>query len=222
MDESFEVTIPKQGRVTFQRARLPVDFLDWQSQARLSMFKMMEEYGGKSVSVAPVHLPVLASLGEGMFPVNHATRGMGVLPIKERLTDVTEKFRKAQVHVDRSKFGDSIKERAKQASEFYKSPELFDAYILGGLEIFEGQTPKNLMNNPIASLIYTGEAPIFPSYQLNGIIEFIEQKNQYYEFLLAARELFALDPFHITQKRYPYGYLFHVVEVKNKTPFPRK
>jgi hypothetical protein len=222
MDETFEVTLPGQGRVTFSRARLPDDFLIWQSQARLRMFNMMEEQGGKAVSMAPAHLAVLASLGEGTFQINLATRGMGVLPIEASLDEFIERFRDAQVHVERSTFGESLAERARHAREFYSRPELFNPFILGGLEIFEGQTPKNLMKNQVASLLYTGEAPKFPSYQLNGIVEFVKPKNPYYEFLLAARELFALDYFHVTQKSYPYGYLFHIVEVKNKTPFQRK
>lgn len=222
MDESVEVTLPGLGRVTLPRVRLPEDFLTWQSQARLSMFKMMGEHGGKAIKMAPVHLPVLASLGEGTFPINLATRGIGVLPIDEKMSEFTIKFQKAQVNVDRSQFGESLLERVKQAERFYKNPNNFNPYILGGLEIFEGQTPKNLMKNPVASLLYTGEAPKFPSYQLNGIIEFVKPKNPYYEFLLAARELFAFDHFHVMQRSYPYGYLFHVVEVKNKTPVTRK
>ena len=221
MDESLEVTLPSQGRVTLRRSRLPDDFLAWQSQARLEMFKIMEERGGIAVGMAPVHLPVLASLGMGSFPINLATRGIGVLPQIDKISEFTEKFRKAQVHVDRSRFGESLGTRVNQAREFYRNPDLFNPYILGGLEIFEGKTPLNLKRNPAAALLYSGEAPKFPSYQLNGIIEFVEPKNQYFEFLLAARELFAFDHFHVTQHKYPYGYLFHVVEVKNKTPFPR-
>jgi len=222
MDNTIEVTLPRHGRVTLTRARLPGTFLIWQSKARIGMFEMMEDYGGESVRMAPVHLPVLASLDEGVFPVNLTTRGIGVLPKEEYLTEFTEKFQNAKVLVDRSEYGKSLTERVSHAREFYKNPDLFNPYILGGLEIFEGQTSKNLTKNPIASLLYTGEAPKFPSYQLNGIIEFVKPKHPSYEFLLAARELFAFDHFHVTQHSYPYGYLFHVTEVKDKTPFTRK
>ncbi len=222
MDNTLDVTLPTLGRVTLTRARLPDVFLNWQSQARLNMFKMMMEGGGQSVKMAPVHLPVLASLGDGTFPINLATRGIGVLPKDDIITKITEQFQSAQVHVNRSKFGESLPARVKQAQEFYIDSSLFNPYILGGLEIFEGQTSKNLEKNPVATLLYTGEAPRFPSYQLNGIIEFVKSGNPYYDFLLAARELFAFDHFHITQHNYPYGYLFHVIEVKDKTPVTRK
>jgi hypothetical protein len=222
MDQSIEVTLPRHGRVTLTRARLPDTFLIWQSKARISMFEMMDSQGANSVRTAPVHLPVLASVGDGIFPINLTTRGIGVLPKEEYIAEFTERFQNAKVHVDRSEYWKSLAERVRHARDFYKNHESFDPYILGGLEIFEGQTPKNLMKNPVASLLYTGEAPDFSSYQLNGIIEFIKPENPSYEFLLAARELFAFDHFHVTQHSYPYGYLFHVIEVKEKTPFTRK
>jgi len=222
MDTTLEVTLPALGRVTLTRARLPDSFLTWQSHARINMFKIMMNDGGQSVKMAPVHLPVLASLDKGIFPINLATRGIGVLPKDEILAKITEQFQSAQVHEERSKFGESLTARAKVAQDFYSDSTQFNPYILGGLEIFEGKTAKNLQNNPVATLLYTGEAPKFPSFHLNGIIEFVKPGNSYYEFLLAARELFAFDPFHVTQHNYPYGYLFHVIEVKDKTPVTRK
>ncbi|WP_287585931.1 hypothetical protein, partial [Candidatus Borrarchaeum sp.] len=62
----------------------------------------------------------------------------------------------------------------------------------------------------------------FPSYQFNGVVGFVDSENPYFRFLRAARELFAFDSFHIPQIRYPYGFLFHVVEIQDKTPFPRR
>jgi hypothetical protein len=222
MDKTIEKTPPIYGGVSFDRVRLPEDFLLWQSQARFNMFQLMEQKGAQAISMAPVHLPVLASLGNGSFPINLSTRGIGVLPRQEYIEEFTEKFRSALSHVEMTQFSESLRDRVSCAKEFYSAPDLFDPHILGGLEIFEGQTSKNLMKNPKASLLYTGEAPKFPSYQLNGVISFVESGDPHYEFLLAARKLFAFDSFHIKQKQYPYGYIFHVTEIKNKTPFPRK
>ena len=75
---------------------------------------------------------------------------------------------------------------------------------------------------PFASLLYTGTAPRFLSFQFNGIMNIIQNKNQYYQFLLSARELFAFDSFHVLQGRYPFGYLFYVVNIKEKTPYSKK
>ncbi len=220
MRDAIEVTLP-QGKVTLPGVRLPDDFLLWQSEARLSMFENMEKNGAKGVRMAPVHIPVLASVGSGMFPINLASRGIGLLPKQEYLQEFIIEFRKARAQADESNFAASLKDRLAFVRKFYSSIEHFDPYILGGLEIFEGQTPKNLMKNPVASLLYSGEAPRFSSYQLNGFVTFVEEGNPHYDFLLAARELFAFDAFHVTQQRYPYGYLFHVIQIRNKTPFPR-
>lgn len=222
MEEIMEVTLPWVGRVTLPRGRLPGDFLAWQSKARLRMFETMTEHGANRVRAAPAHLPVLASIGEGMFPTNLATRGIGPLPKTPFLKKFTSQFKKARELADDTDFGASLENRVAAARRLYSKANHFDPYLLGGLEIFEGQTSKNLMSNPVASLLYTGEPPKYPSYQMNGIVTFVEEGNPYYDFLLAARELFALDSFHITQHRYPYGYIFHVIEVKDKTPFPRR
>ncbi len=221
MDEVVKATIPLLGEVAFPRVRLPDDFLFWQSQSRLDMFDKMEQYGAKGVRMAPAPLPVLASMGTGQFPVNLASRGIGLLPKEEYLEEFTTEFIEVRKQANELDFSATLKERVACARRFYSRPETHDPYILGGLEIFEGQTPKNLMENPIASLLYSGESPKFNSYQLNGIVNFVKEGDPHYEFLLAARELFAFDSFHVTQHRYPYGYLFHVAEIKNKTPFPR-
>ena len=59
------------------------------------------------------------------------------------------------------------------------------------------------------------------SYQFNAVAERIEPGDDRYQYLLAARELVAWDSFHIEQHRYPFGYVFHLVEIIEKTPFPR-
>ena len=106
--------------------------------------------------------------------------------------------------------------------EFYAQVKHFDPWMLGGLEIFEGQTPANLQRNPLASLLYAGEPPHYPSYQFDGVVKFVEGNDPHFRFLLAARELFARDAFHVHQVRYPYGYLFHPVGIRDKTPYPRR
>jgi hypothetical protein len=221
MEEVVEVTLPHRGKVVLPRVRLPDDFLNWQSEARLDMFQKLEMYGAKEVRMAPAHLPVLASILEGLFPINLASRGIGLLPKEEYLQKFTDHFKTLREQVDDTNFASSLSKRIAGAKSFYSEKEYFNPYILGGLEIFEGQTSRNLMENPVASLLYTGVAPKFLSYQLNGVVKFVKKNNPYYEFLLAARELFAFDSFHVTQHKYPYGYLFHITEVKNKTPFPR-
>ncbi|MFN3395497.1 MAG: hypothetical protein ACK4Z9_01715, partial [Thermodesulfovibrionales bacterium] len=96
---------------------------------------------------------------------------------------------------------------------------------------------KNMRDNSMASLLYMGvsvdheemqtvnhHSPVavqYISFQVNGRIEILKKDNIYYRYLLAARRLFEFDRFHIYQPDYPFGYLIRVVEVKDKSPWPR-
>jgi hypothetical protein len=220
--DHIQVTLPDRDSFTLPRVALPETFLQWQSEARVRMFGLLKERGAEVMRSQPAHLPVLATIGEGSFPINLATRGIGPLPKPEHLQYFTRHFENTRARVGDQPWPETLSLRVEAARAFYSDPYNFDPRVLGGLEIFEGQTARNLQSYPLASLLYTGEAPRFPSYQFNGVVTFVVPEDPYYRFLRAARELFAFDPFHVTQIRYPYGYLFHVVGVRDKTPYPRR
>jgi hypothetical protein len=216
------VDIPERGVLDVGRGELPADFLAWQSRARIGLFERLESKGSRAVSSLPAHLPVLATWGDGPFPVNLATRGVGLLPREDRLRELTDMLRSAASQIDRTSWAASLPRRVAAIRTFYDHPELFETRLLGGLEIFERRTAVNLIRWPLASLLFTAEAPEYTSYQINCAVERVAEDNPHYRFLLAARELFAFDAFHIHQSRYPVGYLFHVVEVLDKKPFSRR
>jgi len=220
-DNSIDIQLPDK-KLTLNRISLPENFLQWQSAARLKLFDILKEHGTETVKMQPAHLPVVATLGDGPFSINLASRGIGPLPKNEILEKFTKLFNKTRSEIGNHGWQETLSHRMKAAKQFYKDPKNFDTSMLGGLEIFEGKTAHNLAHYPLASILYTGEAPSFHSYQLNGVVTFINEKDPYYRFLLAARELFAFDTFHVRQVRYPYGYLFHIVELVDKTPYPRK
>lgn len=202
--------------------QLPKPFLEWQSLARLEAFETMKKNRAGSVTTMPAHLPVLATYGEGKFPLNLTTRGIGLLPKPEFLEEITTELEAALVETAGKGWVETLPQRLAAIHKFYEDQSLIDETRLGGLEIFEGQTLRNLQSDPRAALLYTGAAPKYPSYQFNGVVQLIQPGDPYYRFLLAARELFAQDAFHIHQINYPYGYLFYPVEIKDKTPFPRR
>ena len=218
---SVEVRWTTGALLRFERSRLPDSFLRWQSEARLRLLRLMSEQGAEAVRVNPAHLPVVATIGIGAFPANLACRGIGVLPCRDRLEEFTQLLEQARLAGEGEPPPVTLARRAEAAAKVYADPGCFDQTVLGGLEIFEGQTAANLLRNPLASLLYVGEAPHFLSYQLNCVVQTVGDQDPSYRFLRAARELFARDHFHVTQKRYPGGYLFHVVEVRDKTPYPR-
>ena len=200
----------------------PQLFLEWQQKARTEMFSMLDHKGSHAVKSMPAHLPTLASISEGNYPINLSTRGIGVLPNETMLAEVTASFESTKKRTHDLPWEESLQERVATAKDFYADVTHFNPFLLGGLEIFEGQTAINIAKNPFVSLLYTGEAPTFPSYQFNGVIQIVSGEDPYYKFLLAARELFAQDKFHIHQTNYPFGYLFYLDEIKDKTPFSRK
>lgn len=222
MEDRLRLTLADGGSLELPRAPMPRQFLAWQSGTRLGLFRQMASRGASSVKRHPAHLPVLATTGDGPFPVNLATRGIGPLPLPERLQEFREKLEAARRKADGRSWAQSLPLRLEAAEEIYRDPAGFDPWLLGGLEIFEGRTAANLERYPLASLLFSGEPPDYPSFQLNGVMQRAGPGDPRFQFLLAARELFAFDTFHIPQINYPYGCVFHVSEVLDKTPFSRR
>lgn len=201
--------------------KLPNEFLQWQSEARLKMFEQIVTNGVEKIKMQTAHLPVLATIGKGNYP-NLTCKGMGLVPKEDKLSYFTKKIKDTIIKCKDMDWKESIYTRIEIIKSFYADMDNFNPYVLGGLEIFEGNTFLNLRSNPFASLLYYGEAPTFPSYQFNGIVKLIPKEDPQYLFLRAARELFAFDSFHVHQIDYPAGLLFYVTESINKTPYPRR
>lgn len=168
----------------------------------------------------PAHLAVLGSHGP-TGEINLAMKGIGMLPVPHRLQAFTSLFRRTIDRCLEADWESTAGERMETLLSFYLNIGNFDESRLGGLEIFEGSTYSNLREDPRASLLFTGEPPTFNSYQVDGVVEFVKAPNPYYDFLLAAREMFARDFFHVSQSVYPYGFVVHVTGVKDKRPFSR-
>ena len=90
------------------------------------------------------------------------------------------------------------------------------------LEIFEKQTFANLNDFPIATLHFTGTGPVYRSFQVNAVVEILTPEHPAYRFAFLSRRLFEYDRFHITQTHFPFAYLFHPVEVRDKTPYAKR
>ncbi len=159
---SIEALIGGEKRL-FTSVELPRLFLEWQSEARMKIFKTMAQGGAHQVRVQPAHLPVLAtwSIGDltSDFPVNLSTRGIGIVPKQEMLASFTAMLDKARVDNAGKPVQETLPARVKVMEAFYGDVNNFDTRVLGGLEIFEGQTARNMEQNPRVALLYTGEAP---------------------------------------------------------------
>jgi hypothetical protein len=217
----LQVLLPDERRLTFTPTPLPDAFLRWQCDSRLRLFEMLGHHGASAARAHPAHLAVLATLGEGPFPINLACKGMGLVPRPDILQRFVTLFESTREKLHGLPWPETLPQRLDAARALYERPEHFDPGVLGGLEIFEGHTAQNIERNPLATLLFSGEPPRFPSYQLCGVIQRIEPGEPLFRFLVAARELFAADAFHLRQQSYPFAFAFRVIEAHDKTPFSR-
>ncbi len=215
---------------------IPEIFLRWLIESRLRFLEDMKK--GRPMRYFSAHLPVMATWREGEeFPVNLTVKGIGLIPREDLLTEYIDLFEATIAEARTIPWAESLPKRIEVMKRLYSEAGNFDPGLLGGLEIFEGTAFRNMRDNSMASLLYMGvsvdpedrssvtpERPVavqYISFQINGRVEILSRDSIYYRYLLAARRLFEFDRFHIFQPDYPYGYLIRVVEVKDKSPWPR-
>ncbi|MEW6230971.1 MAG: hypothetical protein AB1566_01505 [Chloroflexota bacterium] len=207
---------------------LPEAFVAWQREARLALFRQLLSGQGHP-ALFEAHLPILAtwakeeagipSLGRtGAWPFpNLAAKGFGLLPRPEALAGWTASLEATLLETKGMPWDRSLTRRIQAAQAFYSDPEAVDPHCLGGLEIFEGTTFSNLQANPLASLLFVGGGPEYRSFQIDGAVETVTGDDPRYRFLRAMRGLFEQERFHFQQAGYPWGYVFWVVEVRDKS-----
>jgi hypothetical protein len=232
--ETIEATkITSQVRVTDGTARyvkdettrqievmeLPDQFVRWQLDYKHSIYDAIER--DDYIAFNAGHLPVVATWTKDSLVPNLANKGVGFTPKDEHIDhylelveDAVEQIQALPPHA----VNETRDLRVKTAREFYSHPEHVDWRRLGLLEIFEGSTFHNLTQNPFASVLWTGNSPVFVSFQADCIVEVIEPEDKRYRFAWAMRRLFEYEPFHVVQTMYPYSYIFWIHGWKNKTP----
>lgn len=203
----------------FQIRALPENFVQWQLDYKRRIYDAIakDEY----VAFNAGHLPVVGTWAdEGLVP-NLANKGVGFTPRDEHLEhyvrlveDAVERIRALPPHaVDQTR-----ELRVGTAREVYAHPEHIDWRRLGLLEIFEGDTYRNLTRRPLASVLWTGQSPVFMSFQVDCAVEIIPTDHPRYRFSWAMRRLFEYEPFHVVQTMFPYAYTFWVYGWNDKTP----
>lgn len=207
------IAIELHGQVTeYPVQRLPDAFIDWQVAQRISLFEALKTKNHPSFF--PPHLPALITVDSqaGLFPANVACKGIGLVALDAFLMPLATQFEAAMT----SDPG-SMVERVKSALLLYGFPDRIDRARLGGLEIFETRTFKNITNYPFVSLFFTGSSPSYLSYQIDCIAELTTVGHPFYRFLRAMRGLFEDAAFHFQQPAYPYAVRYHVIAVHDKS-----
>lgn len=203
----------------FTIRELPEQFVQWQLDYKRRVYDAIarDEY----IAFNAGHLPVVGtSHVQGLVP-NLANKGVGFTPRDEHVDhyvqlveDAVERIQALPPHAV-----DETRElRVATAREFYAHPEHIDWRRLGLLEIFEGDTFRNLMHQPLASVLWTGQSPVFMSFQVDSVVEIIPKEHPRYRFSWAMRRLFEYEPFHVVQTMFPYAYTFWVYDWHDKTP----
>ena len=198
---------------------LPDQFTQWQLDYKRRIYDAIEK--NEYVAFNAGHLPVVGTWDDEKFVPNLANKGVGFTPKDEHIPhylklveDAVEQIQALPPHAT----DETRALRINTAREFYAHPEHIDWRRLGLLEIFEGETYRNLACRPFASVLWTGQSPVFVSFQVDCAVEIIPTDDPRYRFSWAMRRLFEYEPFHVVQTMFPYAYTFWVYGWHDKTP----
>ncbi len=215
-DLDVTVTTP-EGSTVYTICEMPEDFFQWQLDSRIAMFENISR--GLATPNFHAHLPVVATINrEIAFPIHTATKATGLLPRRDDLAEYNEALSACLTEIDGKPWSATQEQRITAARRLYATPQHVDRRTLGLVEIFQGQTFRNLASTPLMTLQYSGPGPEYRSYQLNGVIEMVAAGDPRYEFLYLMRQLFEHNSFHVQQPAYPSGYVFWISEVYEKSP----
>jgi len=198
---------------------LPESFVRWQLDYKHGIYDAIER--DEYVRFNAGHLPVVGTWGEESTFPNLANKGIGFTPKDEHIAHYLAVIEHAVAQIEKlppHAVDDTRRMRVAAAREFYAHPEHIDWRRLALLEIFEGGTFRNLTRNPRAAVLWTGDSPVFVSFQVDCVVEVITPEHPRYRFAWAMRRLFEYEPFHVVQTMFPYAYTLWVHDWKEKTP----
>ncbi len=206
-------------QMEFELKELPPRFVRWQIEYKNKIYDAIER--DEYIAFNAGHLPVVGTWNSRNPVPNLANKGVGFTPKDEYLDhylNLVESAVEQIKHLPPHAVNETRALRLATAREFYKHPEHIDWRRLGLLEIFEGDTYKNLVEHPFASVLWTGNAPVFISFQVDCVVEIMTPEDPRYRFCWAMRRLFEYEPFHVVQTIFPYSYCFWIYDYKEKTP----
>jgi hypothetical protein len=218
LDDHLRYGIDGEAR-EYPLKSLPEKFIRWQLDYKNSIYDAIER--NEYIAFNAGHLPVVATWQPDSLVPNLANKGVGFTPKDEHIEHYLELVESAVRRIAElppHAVNETRQLRVATAREFYAHPEHIDWRRLALLEIFEGSTFRNLCHHPFASVLWTGNSPVFNSYQADFLVEVIPPEDPRYRFAWAMRRLFEYEPFHVVQTIYPYSYCFWLLDWKDKTP----
>ena len=234
-------------KITYPVQELSPEFVSWNLSQRIFMLKKTlstiegtdpPHSGGGGFGA---HLPVYITNNSqtGLFPVNAANKGTGLVAKEDYLDYYLEKFRTVYLQTELPKDASendkkaAIRTRINTILKFYEDADKIDLRCLAGLEIWPGNTSKNFELDPRVSLHFLGmpshhRSMRYFQWQVNCIWEKIEQSDKRYQFGVALRQLTmghvgrSFVPGHIPTEQtpikgqYPHGWNLWVIETLDK------
>lgn len=209
----------EDGPLSLPLQSLPLDKIEWMENGRRRVYDTIQNGRAETLTGPSHHLPMVTTYSAGStFPFNCCNKGVGFQPKAEYLDECVERLLDVHESTRGKPWRESLDARIEVAKWFYFDREKIDYRACATLEIFEKTTFANLRRTPLASLLYTGDSPVFVSFQLNTAVEIIGQDDPRHTFTMLMRTLFESEPFHIYQPQFPYLYIFWISEVIDKTP----
>ncbi|MEW6684765.1 MAG: hypothetical protein AB1393_00980 [Candidatus Edwardsbacteria bacterium] len=202
---------------TYQTQSLPPAFLNWNFSARIKTLEEIKE--GKPPSLAGPHNGAVATYGgrrlDSQVSINNAIKGMGFAPKEERIKETSKKLKET--------ISQSQEKKLEILKSFYQEREnLFDTKKQVSLELytspeFETHTFLNLMENPVASVVFLD----FPCFELRTVVRLVHPKDtsasRYERHLLEYTNL-VHSYFHGEFKEDFIAMIFHLLEVFDNSP----
>lgn len=191
-------------------------FAQWNTEKRLEFLEKIKT--GKMPGWGGPHSGAVATYGlrrrDSRFTINNAIKGIGLAPKDENLDAAIDRLK--------STYENSMPEKMDVLKSFYEKPDFFDWRKQTSLELyatpdFETHTFLNVMENPIATLVFVD----IPSFELRTIARIVHPEDKtalpsekkLLEFVNLAHEYM-----HGKFSRYFPLLLFYVVEEFDNTP----
>jgi len=207
-------------RHSFTRVSLPDVFMEWLIEGRKAMYETLE--GMYTAPFFQSHLPVVVTQTQGQsIPFNTSNKGVGLLPEEDKIEEYCDLLERTLESTRDMPPDQTMAERLGAVRLLLERNEVSNRALIT-LEIFEKQTFRNLCDFPVATLHYTDHGPTYLSFQIDSVVEVLTPSHPAYRFAFLSRQLFEHDRFHITQTTFPYAYLFHPVQIRDKTPKRRR
>ncbi|HIE05831.1 MAG TPA: hypothetical protein EYP58_03415 [bacterium (Candidatus Stahlbacteria)] len=201
---------------SYKPVQLSDSFMEWNIKRRIEFLDRIKE--GKRPDLAGPHSASVASYGtrrlDSQFTINNAVKGFGFLP--------KEKFLAKKIDEMEDTINDPMAKKIDFLKNLYQQSEMLDRTKQSSLELyttkdFETHTFLNLMENPVASVVFLD----IPSFEIRTLVQLIHPANRNltkYEKDVLKYVNLVHSYFHGKFSKEFICLIFHVIELFDNSP----